>query len=376
MKPVFRLKSYTHPRLKWVVRAKICGKWVRKYFEKKTEAETYRNQKNIELENQGRESVEFSSALRVAAARAHEKLAPLGKTLDEAVAFYLDHLAKVQRSVSLSQAMTELIENRRTSGASEVYCYDLSLRLGRFCREFPDRNTEEIKTPEVDDWLAGLNFAPVTRNTFRRDLRTLFSFCMDRGYSSTNPIDRTRIAKEIAQPVGILKVQELAQLLVAAPASLIPYIAIGGFAGLRSVEIERLDWSHIDLESGLIEVTAKNSKTARRRLVKVLPNLHAWIAPYSTLTGPVIPLNLRWLLADARERAGIAKWPNNALRHSYASYHLARFNDAAALALEMGHTNTAMIFQHYREVVKPRDAVSYWEITPANENRRVLAFAS
>ena len=37
----------------------------------------------------------------------------------------------------------------------------------------------------------------------------------------------------------------------------------------------------------------------------------------------------------AQRRAGIGKWPTNALRHSFASYHLAKFQDAPALALQM-----------------------------------------
>ncbi len=31
------------------------------------------------------------------------------------------------------------------------------------------------------------------------------------------------------------------------------------------------------------------------------------------------------------------------MRHSYASYHLAHHGDAAKLASEMGHTNSALI---------------------------------
>ena len=365
VKEEFRIKPYKHPRLKFAVRSKVNGKWVRKNFETKGEAQTYRDQKETELKNQGREAVEFPSWLRVMAQKANERLAPHGKTIDEAVSFYLDHLAKLKKSVLLAQAVTELIENRRASGSSQVYCYDLSLRLGRFCREFPDRNTEEISTRELDEWLAGLNFAPVTRNTFRRDLHTLFAFCVSRGYSSKNPVEGTRIAKEVAQPVGILTVEEAARLLTATPENLIPYFSIGAFAGLRAAEVERLDWSNVDLESGFIEVTAKNSKTASRRLVKILPNLRAWLTLVKRISGPVVPVNLRWLVVDAREKAGISQWPNNALRHSYASYHLAHFNDAAALALQMGHTNNAMIFQHYREVVKPKDAARYWEIAPS-----------
>lgn len=165
--------------------------------------------------------------------------------------------------------------------------------------------------------------------------------------------------------MGILSVEQTARLLTSAPQSLIPYLTIGAFAGLRAAEVERLEWDRIDLDSGFIEVAAKNSKTARRRLVKILPNLQAWLTPFRGISGLVIPANLRWLLVDAREQAGISQWPSNALRHSYASYHLAHFNDAAALALQMGHTNTAMIFQHYREVVKPKNAARFWEIMPS-----------
>ena len=149
--------------------------------------------------------------------------------------------------------------------------------MGPFCRDFPDRNTEEISTRDLDEWMVGWNVGPVTRNTYRRDLNTLFSFCVTRGYSAKNPAEGTRAAKEIAKPVGILTVDEAARLLSAVPSSLIPYVAIGAFAGLRAAEVERLDWSNVDLEGGFIEITAKNAKTARRRLVKVLPNLHAWL---------------------------------------------------------------------------------------------------
>jgi hypothetical protein len=43
---------------------------------------------------------------------------------------------------------------------------------------------------------------------------------------------------------------------------------------------------------------------------------------------------------------------------------LGHFKDAARLALEMGHTTTAMIFGHYREVVDPLAATAFWKILP------------
>jgi integrase/recombinase XerD len=56
-------------------------------------------------------------------------------------------------------------------------------------------------------------------------------------------------------------------------------------------------------------------------------------------SGKVTPANFVKQLRAVRKAAGITDWPDNALRHSFASYHLAHFKDAAALALEMGHTD-------------------------------------
>ena len=88
------------------------------------------------------------------------------------------------------------------------------------------------------------------------------------------------------------------------------------------------------------------------------------------------PPKYRELLDAARESAGIEQWPHNALRHSFASYHLAQFRDAAALALELGHTNSNLVFQHYRQLVAPKQAIRYWKITPAAAGKKVIQFAA
>ncbi len=117
-----------------------------------------------------------------------------------------------------------------------------------------------------------------------------------------------------------------------------------------------------------IEVTAFKSKTASRRLVTIQPNLKAWLAPLARSSRRVQPPNSRKLREAAQRRAGIGKWPTDALRHSFASFHLAKFQDAPALALQMGHTTTAMLFAHYREVVTPEAAEAYWKIKPQTKN--------
>jgi integrase len=374
-KPAFRIKPYKHPWLKFVVRSKLSGKWERKFFRTKAEAQTYVRLKEVELLNHGKEGAMFPSSLRVMAQHGEEKLRPFGKTISDAVDFYLNHLEATKRSVPLHTAMKELIENRRLSGASRRYCYDLGLRIGRFCAAFPDRTVAEITTAEVDDWLSGLRLAPVTRNTFRRDLRTLFSFAATRRYCTENPVVQTTKAKEIDGDVQILTVEQTAKLLECAEAETLPFWAIGAFAGLRRSEIERVDWTQVDFESGLIEVKARHSKTAKRRLVTMQPNLRAWLAPYRSRNGRICPPNLRKCIEADRKKAGLDEdWPPNALRHSFGSYHLAKFNDVAALALQMGNSPD-VIFRHYRELVKPKTAALYWQIKPpVSAGRKVVAF--
>src|SRR5262249_29411079 len=154
---------------------------------------------------------------------------------------------------------------------------DLRVRLKRFADKFDGRPVATITSAEIDGWLRALNVGAVTRNNFRRLLILAFNFAMRRGYATDNPAERTEKAKQRGGDIGILTVHETARLLENAPPEILPYIAIGAFAGLRRAELQRLDWSEIDLESGLIEVKAEKAKTAQRRFVAIQPNLRKWL---------------------------------------------------------------------------------------------------
>jgi len=41
----------------------------------------------------------------------------------------------------------------------------------------------------------------------------------------------------------------------------------------------------------------------------------------------------------------------------------------------MGHTNCDMIFNHYRELVKPNEAEQYWTLRPATTEKIVALLA-
>ena len=67
--------------------------------------------------------------------------------------------------------------------------------------------------------------------------------------------------KSVDEPPDISTVDQLTAMLAAASPEVIPAIVIGAFAGLRTAELMRLVWSHIDIARGsgcsLIEAISK-----------------------------------------------------------------------------------------------------------------------
>jgi integrase len=371
-----RVRKYSdgnRPNLKFVVNYREAGNRKRTFFETKTEAESFVAFKNAELKRNGIEAAEFPTALHVMAQNAVERLKPFGKTIADAVDHFVAHLKASEKSCSAVQLVKELVAAKEKDGASQRHVSDLRSRLNIFANKFNGQPVATITSAEIDDWLRSLDVSPVTRNHYRRLIVLAFNFAVKRGYATGNSAEKTDKAKEKSGNVGILTISEAARLLECATPEVLPYIALGLFAGLRRAEIQRLDWSDIDFESGLIEVKAEKSKTAQRRFVKIEPNLRDWLLPVRKHRGRIACENseFRKQLDDARAAAGITEWPDNALRHSFASYHLAHFQNAASTALELGHHDSRITFRHYRELVKPKEAERFWKIRPATTEKVV-----
>ena len=357
-----------------VIAPKVGGGRSRRTFKDRAEAQGFFDLCKVQLSNHGTAALSIPEKVRVEAVECAAQLLPFGKTLRDATAFYLAHLRQRETSLPVASAAAELIEMKRAAHKSARYVKDLGLRLGRFIKTHGERSVASITGKELDEWLAGLAVAPGTRNTFRRDIRTLFSFCAKRGYCLTNEAKGTERAEDVDKPPGILTPAQCSALLGACGDDVLPYVAISLFAGLRAAEMEKLDWAEVDFESGHIEVTAVKSKTKRRRLVPISENLAAWIRPVAALAGPVAPIGLRKRFDAVKARAGLTAWPQNAMRHSFGSYRLAACADAARVSLEMGNS-PAMVFAHYRELVKPKDAAKYWSIHPAHAKNVVSLVA-
>lgn len=341
------------------------GGRTRRTFLDKGEAETFFQFSKVQVQNHGTAAMTIPDALRVMAMDGERQLAPFGKNIRDAVAFYLAHLKAVAGSKPVADVVTALLAAKAADGASTRYLGDLRARLNRFAATFGERMIASITGKEIDGWLRSLDAGGVTRNSYRRRVSTLFAFALSNEWLALSPIEAVNKAREKPGATGILTPEQIAKLLEVASVETLPYWAIGAFAGLRAAELARLDWAEVDFEQGMIEVKAAKSKTSSRRLIPIAGNLREWLAPYAGERGPVCPTGLRKRTEADREQAGLrAAWPQNALRHSFGSYRLANLQDAGKTALEMGNS-PAMVFRHYRELVKPKAAARYWAISPA-----------
>ena len=289
-----------------------------------------------------------------------------GASMIEAAKCYLRVHPRHMPTRTVAQVVEEMLVAKEAEGLSEVHVRDLRGRLRKFAAQF-QMPIAQVLGQNMQGYIADYKASGSTKNNVRKRLKALFHFAQSRGYlpkGLTEADDLVRV-KEKVQPIAIYSPTEMAKLLNHADEDLIPFLAVGAFAGLRTAEILRLDWSEVDLAGGLIEVKATKAKTANRRLVPIAPNLKQWLAPLHQGSGKVIPFEqFSWKLKrlTAQESVGF-KWKHNALRHSYISYRVAQVQNVAQVALEAGNS-PQIIFSNYRELVKPADAVQWFNIQP------------
>jgi integrase len=239
--------------------------------------------------------------------------------------------------------------------------------LGRFAVGFQDTLATMVETRQIEDWVHSLKVGNETKNNYLKVLKAMFAFAQKRNYLDSNPALRIeRLTVSTKQP-SILTPREMKSLLAAVPDCLIPYVTIGAFAGLRTSELEALDWSQIDLPGRTIEATADRAKT-HRRLVDISGSLYEWLLPFSKKNGPIRPVNCRKLLTAAWSQVFPGRSRKNDFRHSCASYHLAFHENIELTTLQLGHSK-ATLFRYYRKIVKRPQAKIWYSIKPpASEN--------
>ncbi len=305
------------------------------------------------------------------------------KTVAEIVAEHISLLEKTARPAS--------IRDRR---------HNLKTFVARYGGELAGAITPSM----IDDWTMELPNQP-TQAARWRAVRALFNYAMKRGYMDEPPTKRaTAIASQIPDEISVLspaEAQEIMRRALQMEPRLVPYLAIGIFAGLRPEnELGRLDWSKINLASRKIIVEAKNAKTKKKRLVPISDNLAAWLetVPEDERKGQIYYYRraLRRVLgqeqearakrraiieARAEQRTGkrkyfgpmpaakpeieVMRWGQDIMRHTFGSYRQSVIQNINQLCEEMGNT-PRIARTHYLDPPDEETAAEFWAITPAS----------
>jgi integrase len=147
--------------------------------------------------------------------------------------------------------------------------------------------------------------------------------------------------------------------------TLIPYLALALFCGIRPEEISRLE--SIDIERGIIEISSAVSKTRQRRLVTLNLTALEWLKINSKLPIKNFRRKFRRVRFDLIQKKwiSIVPWHHDILRHTAASM-LYEKHGAVYASKELGHSES-ILFSNYREIVSTEDCQKFWNILPKSD---------
>jgi integrase len=346
----------------------VNGRRIRKQFAAKDEAVTFAQQARAARESEGAAAFVVPLEVRAEAARCTELLTPHGVTLTEAVRYYLEHFVDLRSAPRDAEIFTRLLEDVKSAGRWERTVRGLRNFLDRFSHEFGDRLLADITLEELQRHCCPPKLAPRSRFNQLRMATQLYNYAITNGWADDNLAKRiVRPTREQKEP-GMLTVDQVQRLLQHADEfGLLPYMALGLFAGIRTAELMRLDWTAIKFEERMIVIGADVAKTRSRRVIPVNDTLAAWLALSVRPRGAIVDRKtFPKRFPQLKRAAGIDRWPPNALRHSYASYHLAAFENPAQTVHYMGHVGgTEMLHSHYKGLVSRTEAEKFWALGPA-----------
>jgi integrase len=275
----------------------------------------------------------------------------------------------------------EFLKRNEKQKLSEAYQISSKKFLKRISKYIGKSYIDDITAKEigaaVDKEVSG---GPRAYNNLLGAVAGVFSFARKQGYLSRTEKTEAELVErrnvDRIDSITIYTPEELHILLNNIGDDLVPFIALGGLAGIRTEEIFRMDWKMVDLKKGYILLDRVFTKTKRRRVIPINAALRSWIQPLHKSSGSIYGLSSSQALGNAiraawpRDKDGklIFERRRNALRHSYGTYRFAELQDEQKVSAEMGNSPKELR-EHYAELATPEDAATWFAIvreTPAN----------
>jgi len=352
------------------------GQRERHFHKSKAAALKHASKLRDQLKKHGEAASTIRPSLAEAATLAESILKPWGVPLVEAARIVAAIRKREAASRSVEFATNAWMEANEGLRSRTLLSYKNTAT--RLKAAFPDQvmaaiTAEELQAAVAPPGSAGAGVLCRLRNT-----AAFWRWSAKRGWCDAAVIDQVDKPKGGSDAeIVILTPDEAATLLRTAEASYpqaVPMYALALFAGIRAEELTRLDSGHVSPTG--IDLDPTVTKKRRRRHITPCPTLAAWLEAY-----PFEPCAM-WREVDCACRrlvgwkvaARLLKeppeptrgpWPQNALRHSHASYALADGARLEELLFEFGHSGGPQLLrQHYLGRASKSDALEFFAIGP------------
>jgi integrase len=351
---------------RWRVAWRADGRESRRFFRTKGAAEAFGGQLAQDRDDLGGVWLAAAAAERMAMTEALRRAQAGGYTLADACAAREAQQTAPAQGRPLAELAAAFLSAKRAQGLRPRSVEALRYSLATFLRGREQVAGQTITPTDIAAHLDRPNWGARTRLAVLIDLGTFFSWCVDMEHLPKNPcvkVPRPRLERTETTTLSPAEAERLLRACERLDPELLGFVAIATFGGLRTEsEVARLKTSDLHLATGSIRSPVQN-KTRRARLVTIQPNLRAWLAAWLGLKVPLMPVNFARRWRRVRQAAGLEPWPRNVLRHSFATYHFARWGHEGRTAKEAGH-RVDQLHATYKALRTEAEAKAFFSVAP------------
>ncbi len=376
----FVISEFTNPSGEIVYRlyARINGQRIRKNFSTLAEAQAEREVQEVNWLQ--RDTGTRAAITRLNEDQLHEAEAAFRRLMGQPrpLSFYLDfaltNYREPEKQRPLANAVADYIAAKEHEFAQDQLSPPQLARirwdLKRLVKYFPGKTVAELTVSALVGFLERRRPSMKTFNNQRGVLGTFFKFCFHRGWVTENPVlkvphYRIRQRRGMAQTLTAARATALMEFMETYDGGRwVPYFALCLFAGIRPGvphgEITKFKPDAVNLEEGVIYISAEVSKVREPRRVAIQPNLAAWLCAYPLEKHPIIPGNFKKRRERFAKKLGLT---HDVLRHTFISMFVAKFRSIGEAAIQAGNSES-IIRRHYLDLKTTKEAEDFFGIMP------------
>jgi len=318
-------------------------------------------------------------------------------TLDVVANFYRLHHPLTEKT-KIGPLVEKFLSEWGAGNASKRHLSDLKSRLGRFVEKFGERYPDTFNRDEIIDFVCQTSKVPRTRKNYKTAVVNFFNWMVEEKLVSSNPaagIPQRKLGAIPRNEIVFLKLDKVEHYLRTIERydpELVAHEIIQLIAGVRADD-EMANFKAKDVMPQTKSVNVLEGKTGADTINMLEPNFWKWWEVYGPKEGLVRPPNYgpRWdrvrVLAQIQSRAvadelaalpikpmlkrpeakkALVKWPWNARRRTFCTYHVAMHQSADRTALILRHHGSvATLHNSYRgKGVTEEEGIKYFQILP------------